>query len=290
MRILEIFAGEVHFSKLLRSEVESSTSDPSAVVDMTVVVFNALSDGDALNGRSTFLKPHSAAVAIEELGRTIRRILEVTVATEDLEHFVRNKTNGVDGEELTNSSLLSDELAHRINVVIIAEVDDGTTESVEHHLHVSKLHADSLTLDDRLTEGHTIMSTSDRHLEHALSDTQVRGSDVNTRNSEGVHRNFHALTALTKHELRIDLNVGELQTSVARTTAAHHVRHRNEFEAREAHVNEECGEALVAFFVRVSYADNVRELRAVGVGDEPLFTIEDPFALLFVPNLSIIHI
>ena len=71
---------------------------------------------------------------------------------------------------------------------------------------------------------------------------------------------------------------------MARTTAAHHVRHRNEFEAREAHVNEECGEALVAFFVRVSYADNVRELRAVGVGDEPLFTIEDPFALLFVPN------
>ena len=121
-------------------------------------------------------------------------------------------------------------------------------------------------------------------LEHALSDTQVRGSDVNTRNSEGVHSNFHALTALTKHELRIDLDVGELQTSVARTTAAHHVRHRNEFEAREAHVNEECGEALVAFFVRVSYADNVRELRAVGVGDEPLFTIEDPFALLFVPN------
>ena len=136
----------------------------------------------------------------------------------------------------------------------------------------------------RQTEGHAIMSTSDRHLEHALSDTQVRGSDVNTRNSEGVHSNFHALTALTKHELRIDLNVGELQTSVARTTAAHHVRHRNEFEAREAHVNEECGEALVAFFVRVSYADNVRELRAVGVGDEPLFTIEDPFALLFVPN------
>ena len=56
VRILEIFAGEVHFSKLLRSEVKSSTSDPSAVVDMTVVVFNALSDGDALNGRSTFLE------------------------------------------------------------------------------------------------------------------------------------------------------------------------------------------------------------------------------------------
>ena len=128
------------------------------VLDAAAMLLALASDGDTLNGRSTFLKPHSAAVAIKEFGRTIRRILEVTVATEDLEHLVGNETNGVDGEELTNSSLLSDELAHRINVVIIAEVDDGAAKSMDHHLHVSELYADSLTLDDRLAEGYTISS------------------------------------------------------------------------------------------------------------------------------------
>lgn len=84
--------------------VELRASDPGLVLESTVMILDALSDGDALYGRSAFLKPHSAAVAIKEFGRTIRRILEVTVATEDLEHLVGNETNGVDGEQLADCS------------------------------------------------------------------------------------------------------------------------------------------------------------------------------------------
>ena len=60
------------------------------VLDAAAMLLALASDGDALNGRSTFLEPHSAAVAIQTLGRTVRRILEVAVATEDLEHLIGN--------------------------------------------------------------------------------------------------------------------------------------------------------------------------------------------------------
>ena len=86
---------------------------------------------------------------------------------------------------------------------------------MEHHLHVSKLHTDSLALDDWLTEGNAVASTSDRHLKHALSDTKVRSSDVNTGYSERVHSNLHAFAALAEHKFWLDLNVGELKTGVS---------------------------------------------------------------------------
>ena len=154
---------------------------------------------------------------------------------------------------------------------------------MDHHLHVSELNADCLTLDDRLTEGYTVASTSDGHFEHALRNTEVRSSNVNTRYSEGVHSNLHAFATLAEHQFWLEFNVGELQTGVAGTTAAHHMRHWYEFETRLVHWYKEGRQTIVALLVRVSYADYVRELRAVSVGDEPLFTIEDPLALFFVP-------
>jgi len=247
------------------------------------VIFNTLSDGDALYGRSAFLEPHSAAVAIKKLGRTIRGVLEVTVATEDLEHLVGNETNSVDREQLADCSLLRNVLAFWIEIEVVAEVDDAAAECMDHHLHVSELNADCLTLDDRLTEGYTVASTSDGHFEHALRNTEVRSSNVNTRYSEGVHSNLHAFATLAEHQFWLEFNVGELQTGVAGTTAAHHMRHWYEFETRLVHWYKEGRQTIVALLVRVSYADYVRELRAVSVGDEPLFTIEDPLALFFVP-------
>ena len=253
--------------------VELRASDPGLVLESTVMILNALSDGDALYGRSAFLKPHSAAVAVKEFGRTIRRILEVTVATEDLEHLVGNETNGVDGEQLADCSLLGYVLAVVVQIEVIAEVDDGAAKSMDHHLHVSELYADSLTLDDRLTEGNAVACTSDGHLEHALRNTEVRSCDVYAGNRERVHSNLHALAALAEHQFGLELNVGELQAGVTGATAAHHVRHRNDLEARTIHRNEEGGQTIVALLVRIGYADYVRELRAVGVRNEPLLAL-----------------
>lgn len=81
------------------------------VLNATAMLLALASDGDALNGRSTFLEPHSAAVTVQTLGRTIGRILEVAVATEDLEHLIGNQTNRVDGEQLADCSLLGYVLA-----------------------------------------------------------------------------------------------------------------------------------------------------------------------------------
>lgn len=87
-----------------------------------------------------------------------------------------------------------------------------------------------------------------------------------------MHSDLHALTLFTEEVLRIKYNVGELEAGVTGATAAHHVRHRNNFKAGEIHWYEESGETLVAALLRISYSNDVGELRAVSVGNEPFLT------------------
>ena len=103
------------------------------VLDAAAMLLALASDGDTLNGRSTFLEPHSAAVTIQTLGRTVRRILEVAVATEDLEHLIGNQANRVDGEQLADCSLLVDELVVLVDVEVTSEVvNQGAQLSLIH--------------------------------------------------------------------------------------------------------------------------------------------------------------
>ena len=209
------------------------------VLDAAAMLLALASDGDTLNGRSTFLEPHSAAVTIQTLGRTVRRILEVAVATEDLEHLIGNQANRVDGEQLADCSLLVDELVVLVDVEVTSEVVNQGAQCMNHHLHVSNLHLDCLTLNDRLAEGYTISSALEGDLEHTLCHAQVRASDVYAGNAQGVDSNFHALTLFAEQVDRIELEVGELQTCMASTPAAHHVGHRDDFKARCVVGNEE---------------------------------------------------
>ena len=87
-------------------------------------------NGDALYGRCAFLKPHCAAVAVQTLGRTIGRILEVAVATEDLEHLIRNQLNRFDGEQLADCSLLVNVLVVLVDVEVPSEIVYQGTQSM----------------------------------------------------------------------------------------------------------------------------------------------------------------
>ena len=146
---------------------------------------------------------------------------------------------------------------------------------MNHHLHVSNLHLDCLALDDRLAEGYTISSALEGDLEHTLCHAQVRASDVYAGNAQGVDSNFHALTLFAEQVDRIELEVGELQTCMASTPAAHHVGHRDDFKARCVVGNEECGKTGVLIAFLVGYCDYIGVIGAVSVGDEPLLAVQN---------------
>ena len=162
-----------------------------------------------------------------------------------------------------------------VDVEVAGEVVNEGTQSVNHHLHVGDLHLDSLTLDDRLAEGHAVSSTLEGDLEHTLSHTEVGACDVNAGNAQGVDSHFHALALFAEQVLGSELEVGELQTSMACTLAAHHVGHGDDLETRRIVGNEEGGKTgvLVAFLVGDS--DDVGVVRAVGVRNEPLLAVEN---------------
>ena len=146
---------------------------------------------------------------------------------------------------------------------------------MNHHLHVSNLHLDCLTLDDWLTEGYTVSCTLKGDLEHTLCHTEVRASDVYTRYREGVDSYFHALALFAKQINWVKLQVGELKACMTCTLAAHHMRHRDDFETWCIVRYEECRKTRVLVAFLVGNCDNIGVVRAVGVGDEPLFTVQN---------------
>ena len=135
-------------------------------------------DGDALYAGSAFLEPHSAAVAVETLGGAIGAILEVAVAAEDFEHFVRDELHGVDREQLADSSLLGDVLVVRVDVEVAGEVVHQATQRVRGCRHIGDLHLDGLACGDRFAERDAVVGACDAHFEHALAHAQVRCGDM----------------------------------------------------------------------------------------------------------------
>ena len=91
---------------------------------------------------------------------------------------------------------------------------------------------------------------------------------------------LHALAFLAEQVLLVQLHVGELQAGVGSAASAHHVGHRGDLVAGGVDGHEEGGQALVAGLGLVGDGDDVGELAAVGVGDQPLLAVEDVVAVL----------
>ena len=166
-----------------------------------------------------------------------------------------------------------------VDVEVASEVVDGGAKNVNHHLHVSDFGLNHLAGSNRLAESDTVVGALDGNLKHALSHAEVGHGNVNARDGQRVDGDLHALAFFAEQVLGRENEVGEFQACMASALAAHHMRHRDDLEAGSVVGDEKCGETFVAGLLRIGNCDDVGEVRAVGVRNEPLLAVEDIVAV-----------